>query len=116
MSLYVNVSSCVLEVNLKHLFGQVLPAANVRRIASAACVAGVTDQTFQKLGRRKTADNGAKVVDKLAWEAHGVVEPYLVDVPAKNDVGEKETRKLPLILPHEYIFAMHKDRPEIFRE
>ena len=45
-----------------------------------------------------------------------MVEPYLVDVPAKNIEGEKETRKLPLILPHEYIFAMHKDHPEIFRE
>ena len=100
MSLYVNVSSCVLEVNHKHLFGQVLPAAKVRSIASAARVAGVTGQTFQKLGRRKTAANAAKVVDKLAWDAHGVVEPYLVDVPANNIEGDKETKKLPLILLH----------------
>ena len=61
-------------------------------------------------------DNAARDLDAHAARHFKLLEPYLVDVAYKNVEGAVASAKLPVILPHEYIYHMYHTKPKLYNE
>ena len=68
------------------------------------------------MGKNTGGNHAARDLDAFAARNFKLLEPYRVDVACKNIEGDLASAKLPVILPHEYIYHLYHTKPKLYTE